>query len=235
MPQLPDPNKYNDPIKYFRDSHALITTQVNLLEKLTQSAEVKGVIKSIKEDNEWGEILDFLVNTVPRHEIDEELALFPFMMDKIPHVGFQQSSSPIRFIQEQHEVMLLRATELLRIWKQTLAKNEITNDEATQFIMGARELVTNFREHMRRENELIYTTANDDLLSPSDRQKILEIIRENNSKEVMSDYLAYDQPTYSLTGYSPVIVTKDEEGDAVSEQSLEIEEDDSDEEEEESE
>ena len=48
MPQLPDPNKYNDPIKYFRDCHALITTQINLLEKLWQSAEANGVIKSIK-------------------------------------------------------------------------------------------------------------------------------------------------------------------------------------------
>jgi hemerythrin-like domain-containing protein len=225
MPQLPDPNKYNDPIKYFRDSHALITTQVNLLEKLTHSAELKGVIKSITEDKEWAEILDFFVNTATRHEIDEELALFPYMLDKIPHVGFQQSSTPIRFIHEQHESMLLRATELLRIWKQTLAQKEITNDEATQFIIGARELVTNFREHMRRENELIYTTANDELLSPSDRQKILEIIRENNSKEVMSDYLAYDQPTYSLTGYSPIIVNKNEDGDAVSTESLDIEED----------
>jgi hemerythrin-like domain-containing protein len=153
------------------------------------------------------------------------------VLERVPHVGFQQSTTPTRFIHEQHEMMQLRANELILLWKKTLEKNEITNEEATQFIMGARELVTIFREHMRRENEVIYTTANDELLSPADRQKILEMIRENNSKEVMSDYLAYDQPTYSLTGYSPVIVTGDGQ-DAVSEEAIESDDDEESEEEE---
>ncbi len=215
MPHLPDPNKYNDPIKFFRDSHALITTQINLLEKLAQTAEASGNMKSVREDTRWAELLDFLINSAPRHEMDEELALFPIVLEKIPHVGFQHGETPIRFIHEQHEIIQRRTNDLIIFWKKTLDKPEISDAEAAQFIAGAKELVAIFRDHMRHENELIYTTANDDLLSPVDRQKILEMIRENNSKEVMSDFLEYDQPTYSLTGYKPVIVTGNSE-DAVS-------------------
>src|SRR6266480_466755 len=160
MPSLPDPNRYNDPIKYFRDSHALITTQINILEQLAKNAEIKGVLKSITEDREWADLLDFLINTAPRHEMDEELALFPIVLSKIPHVGFQQSGTPIRFIHEQHEMMQRRTNELILFWKKMLSNKEISPDEATQFIIGAKELVAIFREHMRRENELIYTTAN---------------------------------------------------------------------------
>ena len=50
MPRLPDPDKYHDPIKFFRDCHALIVTQVNLLDQLAKEAESKGVIKSLKDD-----------------------------------------------------------------------------------------------------------------------------------------------------------------------------------------
>ena len=231
MPQLPDPNKYNDPIKYFRDCHALITTQINLLEKLWQSAEANGVIKSIKEDKEWGELLDFLVNVAPRHEIDEENSLFPLVLEKLPRIGFQQNTTPMRFIHEQHEVMLIRSTELLRLWRQTLEKNELTDDEATQFLSGAKELTGILREHIRRENEVIYTTANDELLSPADRQQILEGVRENHNKAVQTAYLGFDEPTYTLKGYSPVMISGDRE-DAVSDSSIESDDEEGDEEEE---
>ncbi len=230
MPQLPDPNKYKDPIKYFRDCHALITTQINLLEKLWQSAEANGVIKSIKEDKEWGELLDFLVNVAPRHEIDEENSLFPLVLEKLPHIGFQQDTTPMRFIHEQHEVMLIRSTALLRLWRQTLEKNEITDDEATQFLSGAKELTGILREHIRRENEVIYTTANDELLSPADRQQILESVRENHNKEVQTAFLAFDEPTYTLKGYSPVIVSGERE-DAVSDTTIDSEDEEDSEEE----
>jgi len=232
MPQLPDPNKYDDPIRFFRDCHALIITLINRLEKLAQEAESKGVKKSIKEDKDWGEILDFLVNDAPLHEQDEEEALFPIVLEKVPHIGFQQENSPMRFIQEQHQVMQLRSIDLLRIWKQTLAKNEISDEDAGKFILGVKELVGIYREHVRRENEIIYTTANDELLSPQEREEILGKIRELHGKQVISDYLPFDEPTFSLSGYAPVIVSGENE-DAVSEQTVELEDDDEENEEEE--
>ena len=228
MPSLPDPNKYNDPIRYFRDCHALITTQINLLDKLIHDSEANGVIKNIRENKQWGELLDFLVNVVPRHEIDEEVSLFPVVMEKIPRIGFQQSGSPFRFIHEQHEMMLQRSGELLRIWRQTLIKNELTDDEATKFISGAKELLEIIREHIRKENEIIYTTANDEFLSPAERQQILEEIRENHNKEVQTSFLAFDEPTYTLKGYAPVIVSG-EDSDVVSDSTIEADDDESDE------
>src|SRR5207302_3312007 len=102
--------------------------------------ERKGVKKSIKEDRGWRDLLDFFVNTAPIHEMDEEEALFPIIFEKVPHVGFQQRSSPIRFIEEQHTVMQQHSIDLLKIWRQTIAKDEITDEEANRFILGAKEL-----------------------------------------------------------------------------------------------
>jgi hemerythrin-like domain-containing protein len=223
MPSLPDPNKYNDPIRYFRDSHALIISLINQLEDLIKNAEAKGIKKSIKEDKGWTDILEFLVNVAPIHEQDEEEALFPLIFEKIPHVGFQQASSPIRFIHEQHDAMQMHSLDLLRIWKQTLAKNELSDDDANQFILGAKELAAIYREHVRRENEIIYTTANDELLSPQDRVNILAIIREHHAKEVIMPYFDYEAPVITDPFYKPVIVAGDENEDAVSQQELEVE------------
>jgi hemerythrin-like domain-containing protein len=225
MPRLPDPNKYSDPIRYFRDSHALIVTVINQLEELIKSAELKGIKKSITEDKTWREILEFLVDVAPIHEQDEELALFPVIFEKVPHVGFQMQNSPIRFIHEQHDMMQMRSVELLKIWRQTLAKNELTDEEANRFILGAKELAEIYREHIRRENEIIYTTANDELLSPQEREAVMGMIREHHSKEVITPYFDYEAPVISDPFYRPVIVAGGANEDAVSEEELEVEND----------
>lgn len=225
MPRLPDPDKYLDPIKFFRDCHALIVTQINLLEQLALDAESKGVIKSLKDDKRWADLLDFFVNIAPLHEMDEELALFPVVFEKTPHFGFQSPESANRFIEEQHQIMQFKSIGLLRFWKESLAKNELTSDESTTFIRNAKELVELYREHIRKENEIIYTVANDDLLSPQERQDIIELVRENRSEIVQTPYIAFEEPTYTLKGYAPVIVSGGD-SDAVSDSSIASEEED---------
>ncbi len=220
MQRLPDPNKYNDPIKFFRDCHALIITLVNLLEQLANDAEAKGVIKSLKDDKRWGELLDFFVNVAPLHEMDEELSLFPVVFAKTPHFGFQSPGSAKQFIEEQHEVMQYKSIALLKFWQTALGKDELSSDESTTFIHTAKELVELYREHIRKENEIIYTAANDDLLSPQERQDIIEKVRENRSEVVQTPYLDFEEPMYTLRGYNPVIVAG-EESDAVSESEIE--------------
>lgn len=232
MLHLPDPDKYNDPIKFFRDCHALIVTQVNLLEQLSLDAESKGVIKSLKDDKRWADLLDFFVNTAPLHEIDEEMALFPIVFEKIPHFGFQSPDSAKQFIEGQHEVMQFKSIALLRFWKQSLAKTELTSDESTTFIQTAKELVALYREHIRRENEIIYTVANDELLSPQERQQIIKMVRENRSEVVQTPYMDFDEPTFTLKGYKPIIVSQ-EDADAVSDSKISLEDDEEADEEEE--
>jgi hemerythrin-like domain-containing protein len=231
MPALPDPNKYNDPIKFFRDCHALIITQVNLLEQLAIDAESKGVIKSLKDDKRWADLLDFFVNTAPLHEMDEEIALFPVVVEKIPHLGFQSPDSAKRFIEDQHEMLQYKSTALLRFWKESLAKNELTSDESTTFIHNAKELIALYREHIRKENEIIYTLAHDELLSPQERQDIIEKIRENRSEVVQTAYLDFEEPTYTLKGYTPVIVSENGR-DVISESTIEPDDEEEEEEEE---
>jgi hemerythrin-like domain-containing protein len=230
MIHLPDPNKYNDPIRYFRDCHALIVTLINQLDQLTLDAEKTGIKKSIAEDRGWRDLLDFFVNTAPIHELDEEAALFPLIFEKIPHMGFQQNSSPIHFIHAQHEIMQSHSIDLLKIWKQTLAKTELTDDEANRFILGAKELAAIYREHVRRENEIIYTTANDELLSPDERERIIEKIRELHGREVISGVFDYDSPVFSDSAFTPIFVAGGDSEDAISQEEFEVE-DENDEEE----
>ena len=230
MSRLPDPDKYSDPIKFFRDCHAFIVTQVNLLEQLAMEAESKGVIKSLKDDRRWAELLDFFVDTAPLHEMDEEIALFPVVFAKTPHFGFQSPGSAKEFIEDQHEIMQYKSIALLRFWKESLAKDELSSDESTMFIHTAKELVELYREHIRKENEIIYTIANDELLSPQERQDIIEKVRENRSEVVQTPYLDFEEPIFTLKGYSPVIVSGDSE-DAVSGSTIESEDDEESEEE----
>ncbi|MEI8133739.1 MAG: hemerythrin domain-containing protein [bacterium] len=216
MIRLPDPNTYEDPIRYFRDSHALIILQINRLEKLVTQAETGDPIQSIQTDSGWVELLEFLVKVAPIHEKDEELALFPLVFKKLPHVGFQESGTPIRFIHEQHEIMQAHSIELLGFWKKMLEQGSMTQDEVSRFILGAKELVAIYREHIRRENEIIYVTANDELLTPFERAAIMKEIREHHSKQIITSVFDFEAPVFSDTSYKPVYVTEESE-DAISE------------------
>ena len=155
--------------------------------------------------------------------MDEEIALFPLVFERTPHFGFQSPGSASRFMSEQHEAMQYKSIALLKFWQASLGKDELTSEESTTFIRTVKELVELYHEHVRKENEIIYTTANDDLLSPQDRQDMIEKIRGNRSEIVQTAYLGFEEPTYTLKGYTPVIVTGENE-DAVSEEMIETEE-----------
>ena len=69
---------------------------------------------------------------------------------------------------------------------------------------------------------MIYTAANDELLSPQEREDILAKIQEMHGKEVISGMFDYDSPTFSQSDYQPILA-KTEDEDAISQESVDVE------------
>lgn len=221
MIRLPDPQQYDDPIRYFRDCHGVVGSVVDRFEKLLASARENGVAKSFASNPSWEELLQFFVHAAPIHERDEERALFPIVLEKVPHLGFQSKGSPSRFIHDEHEAMQQRSKALLSLWKAYLAQKSLTPEDEAKFLETAQELIALYREHIARENTIIYTTANDNLLSPVERIAIVLLVREQHSEKSVMPVLGFqDNP------YEEVSETADTE--AISEDQLDssIEEED---------
>jgi hemerythrin-like domain-containing protein len=196
MIRLPDPEKYEDPIRYFRDSHGVVGSVVDRFEKLLNGARVDGISKSFASTEEWSELLQFFVHAAPIHERDEEKALFPLVIEKVPHLGFQAKGSPTRFIHDQHEAMQERSKALLALWKAALSQKTLTPEDEQNFVRTGTELVALYREHISLENGIIYTTANDNLLSPVERIAIMMLVREQHSEKTVMPVLGFSDSPY---------------------------------------
>lgn len=225
MIRLPDPDKYEDPIRYFRDSHGVVGGVVDRFEKLLLGAKENGVSKSFASNPEWVELLQFFVHVAPQHERDEERALFPIVFEKVPHLGFQSKGSPSRFIHDQHEGMQERSKALLELWKAAMAQKTLGEEDEKKFLETGVELAKLYREHIAMENRIIYTTANDSLLTPVERIAVMLLVREQHSEKTVMPVLGFSDSPYEDAGDdSP-------ESDAVSGEPFDVEEDENEEDE----
>lgn len=224
MIKLPNPFKYEDPIRYFRDSHAIILSVIERFERLVSEARESGVSVSFASTNDWDELLNFLVSTAPSHEMDEEGSLFPVILEKVPSLGFQSSKTPSRFIHEQHEVMQERSKGLLSLWRSFHLQHTLTAEDETRFLEVADALIKLYHEHITQENALIYTAANDNLLSPTERIAIMLMIKDQHSNRSMTQYLDFE-PSGITTN-----TIASEGTDVVSDSEIDVDEEDSEEE-----
>ncbi len=224
MIKLPNPSNYDDPIRYFRDSHTVILEVVHRFELLVSQARGSGVSVSFASTKEWDELLTFFVSTAPSHELDEEGSLFPVILQKVPSLGFQSSNTPNRFINEQHEVMQERAKGLLSLWRSFQIQHTLTTEDETRFLEVADALIKLYHEHVSIENALIYNAANDNLLSPTERMEIMQMIQNQHSNRSMTQYLDFE-PSGIITN-----TIASEEPDAVSDEEINMDEEDSEEE-----
>ncbi len=216
MIRLPDPNDYEDPIRYFRDCHGVVGSVVDRFEKLLALAREQGVAKAFASNEGWEELLNFFVHAAPIHERDEERALFPLVLEKVPHLGFQSKGSPSRFIHDEHEGMQQRSKALLALWKAALAQKTLNAEDEARFLETAAELIAVYREHIVRENAIIYTTANDELLSPVERIAVMMLVREHHSEKTVMPVLGFQDNPYTESE------SEESGAEAVSEDELEL-------------
>lgn len=220
MKQLPDPRKYQDPIRYFRDSHGVITEQLAVLERLLVEASALGLEKTFAQSEDaWTETLRFFRRSGPRHEREEEETLFPVLSDKLPSVGFRSANNPSKFLASEHFEMQRLTRDLTDIWNQFKTSNVATVEQAADFHRAGSELLAMYKQHVAKENEIIYKLANEELLTPDERQEVMEGILALNSPQSSTAIFDYDQSDYSDASKSDIRAKRT---DAVSDDELDI-------------
>ena len=69
------------------------------------------------------------------------------------------------------------------------------------------ELLAVYKQHVAKENEIIYKLANEELLTPDERQEVMEGIVALNSPQSSTAILDYDQSNYSDARKSDINTT----------------------------
>lgn len=196
--RLPDPSKYHDPIRYFRDSHGAVAIALDALDKLIVGAERDGVNTYFAAHPEIRDILYFFTHIAYMHERDEERHFFPILRSKITTVGFHRPSTTPAFLVKEHEELNHKARLISKIWEQFLKSGKATVENEQLALQSAKDLVAAYREHIADENDLIYKVANDDLLTPAERIVIMAAIQDDHDEEISTEMFDFDKPDYSL-------------------------------------
>lgn len=205
--QLPDPSKYSDPIRYFRDSHGAVASALDALDKVIAGAERDGVNTYFAAHPEIRDILYFFTSIAYMHERDEERHFFPVLRGKITTVGFQRPNTTPAFLIKEHEELNHKARLISKIWEDFLKSGKTTVENEQLALQSAKDLVAAYREHVADENDLIYKVANDDLLTPAERIVIMAAIQDDHDEEITTEIFEFDKPDYSL----PNMTSADEE------------------------
>jgi hemerythrin-like domain-containing protein len=209
--KLPDPAQYDDPIKFLRAIHGIVLKNSDELERLAADAEQQGVFKSFAAHPEWNELLTFYTKAAPQHEKSEEEFLFPVLTRKLPRMGFQNADSPIRFLVDGHDVLQARMMPLVKAWEQFKRKErdpssleasaERHAEDDAQFVAVARELAKLYRDHITTEEEKVYSVA-DKMLGDSEREEILDGLRQEYDNEANTGGIQFDPPQFSNPVYT---------------------------------
>lgn len=204
MRHLPEPEKYQDPIRYFRDSHGVINEALVTLERLLDEVASTGLDKSLKDNAAaWDETLQFFHRSAPRHEKEEEETLFPVMSQKLPSIGFRAPEDPSKFLAAEHFEMRRLTRNLNDISNQARKSGAANLEQSAEFQRVGAQLLTVYKQHIAKENEIIYKLANEELLTPEERETVMEGIVALNSPQSMTSMLEYEQSEFSDESKSP--------------------------------
>lgn len=218
---LPDPANFTDPIAFLRAIHAVVLRNSMELERLATDAATEGVFKSFAMHPEWEELLNFYTKAAPQHEKSEEDYLFPALVRRLPRIGFQQPDSPIRFLVEGHEVMQGRMESLVKAWRQFKRKDRDSasldasahrhSADDADFVSIAKELASLYRDHVKTEEEKVYSVA-DGMFDAEERAEMLDGIRSMYDNEATTGGgIQWDAPQFSDPKYSFVYRKPDDD------------------------
>ncbi|HEY3875850.1 MAG TPA: hemerythrin domain-containing protein [Candidatus Kapabacteria bacterium] len=226
---LPDPEHYSNGVQFFRDSHKIILQVCVELERLLDDAETRGVFQSFAKDPAWSDVFQFMERAAPSHERQEQELVFPLVAEHVPHVGFQQPDSTIRFLIEGHEILIRKMIPLMKDWEVFLripqgdaaieTAHEKHPKEDAAFLANGRELIKLYREHIALEEERVYRVA-DKVLSGEEKFELAENIRDANSSEQLTGIYQFEEPRFSDPTYNVQYIPTE----AISEDAIEPEE-----------
>jgi hemerythrin-like domain-containing protein len=219
---LPDPKDYTDGLQFFRDTHNVVLHNCAELSRMLDDAEALGVFQSFASHAEWESLFRFFTVDAPRHERDEEEFLFPAIAARVPHVGFQQPDSPIRFLIEGHQILAQKEEALVRDWAAFRAMprdaaslgsaHAAHTAEDANFISRGHELVRLYREHIATEEQRVYAVA-EKVLSGEAKLELADQLRDVYDNEAISSLIRFDEPQFSDPHYNAQFIPTEAVGD----------------------
>ncbi len=228
---LPDPKDYTNGLQFFIDCHKVVLHECAELSNMLDDAEAHGVFQSFASHPEWESLFHFFTVEAVRHESDETELLFPAIAPRVPHVGFQQPGSTIRFLIEGHEVLARETNALTHDWEvfRTHPPDAASLGEAhakhtaedANFISTGRELVRLYREHVALENERVYAVA-EKVLIGEEKLELADLLRDRYDNEAVTAFYNFDEPQFTDPHFNAQFVPTE----AIGENPLEEEDED---------
>jgi hemerythrin-like domain-containing protein len=149
-----------------KEDHRVIEKVLEVLEKLT--------VDPIALDA-WDKAIDFIRNFADRcHHLKEEKVLFPALEEK----GIERVGGPIGMMLMEHE----EGRGYVRAMAEAL-KREGGVPPRTVLVENARAYISLLREHIRKEDEILFNMA-DEVLSLEEQKRLLREFEEHEAKEI---------------------------------------------------
>ncbi len=171
-----------DPFEKLMECHEEILRQISMFEAVLLDLEVDGINALRKHRDSLRKTFEFFHTEVHLHTRDEEKGLFPLLDPKLqprvrrPHFN----RTPIQAIEEQHR----KGEEIIHRLKFLSSKiqKEVDHSGAEilleEFVKKGRALIVFYREHIRRENEVVFPLAQQ-LLTKEEKAKVASIMEAN--------------------------------------------------------
>ncbi len=121
----------------------------------------------------WGKAVDFIRNFADRcHHLKEEKIFFPALEKQ----GIARDGGPIGMMLTEHE----EGRSYVRAMAEAL-KGEVP--PKTALVENARAYLSLLRDHIRKEDEILFNMA-DEVLSSEEQKKLLREFEEHEAKEI---------------------------------------------------
>ncbi len=144
--------------------HRVIEKVLAVLEKLTADPQALDA---------WNKAIDFIRNFADRcHHLKEEKIFFPALEKK----GIPRDGGPIGMMLTEHE----EGRGYVRAMAEAL-KGEVP--PKTALVENARAYLSLLRDHIRKEDEILFNMA-DEVLSSEEQKNLLREFEEHEAKEV---------------------------------------------------
>ncbi len=153
-----------------KSDHRIIEKVLGLLEKLTAGSKEASL-------DTWGKTVDFIRNFADKcHHLKEEKVLFPFLEKK----GIPREGGPIGMMLLEHE----EGRAYVRAMAEALARGG-EDPEATKAVLieNARAYLRMLKQHIMKEDEILFVMA-DDALSPGEQKQLVREFEEHEDREI---------------------------------------------------
>jgi hemerythrin-like domain-containing protein len=153
-----------------RRDHRVIEKVLTVLERLTERP-IEGSIEA------WRRALDFIRNFADKcHHLKEEKIFFPALEER----GIPREGGPIGIMLMEHE----EGRGYVKLMAAALAlTEEDPQADETSLIDNARAYLRLLRQHIRKEEEILFELA-DEILTREEQNRLLREFEEHEAREI---------------------------------------------------